>query len=65
VAVDAGAFVQEVIAADYFGFGIRQERVGVVGFAAEILGLPRGIDADGDGPDAKLFKIGETFLNTP
>jgi hypothetical protein len=65
VAVDAGAFVQEVVSADYFGVGIGQESVGVASLTAEVLGLARRIDADGHGPDAELFKIGETFLDTP
>jgi hypothetical protein len=65
VAVDAGAFVKEVVAADNLGIGVGEKRVVVAGLAAEILGLARGIDTDGDGPDAELFKIGETFLDTP
>jgi hypothetical protein len=65
VAVDAGAFVQEVISADYFGIGIGEESVGVAGLAAEILGLAGRIDTDGHGLDAELFKIRETFLDTP
>jgi hypothetical protein len=65
VAVDTGAFVQEVVAADYFGVGIGEKGVGVACFAAKRLGLAGRIDTDGDGPDAELFKIGETFLNTP
>jgi hypothetical protein len=41
VTVDAGSFVQEIVAADYVGVGVRQERVRVAGLAAEILGLRR------------------------
>ena len=65
VAIDAGAFVQEVVAADHFGIGVGEERVGVAGFAAEVLRLSGRIDANGDGPDAELFEIRETFLDTP
>jgi hypothetical protein len=65
VAVDAGAFVQEVVAADYLGVGVGEESVSVAGLAAEILGLGGRIDTDGDGPDAELLKIGKTFLDTP
>jgi hypothetical protein len=52
VAFDAGALVEEVVAADYFGIGIREKRVGVTGFAAEVLRLGGRIDANGDGLDA-------------
>lgn len=65
VTVDAGAFVKEIVAADHLGIGIGQKRIGVAGFAAEILGLTGRIDANSDGPDTELFQIRETFLNTP
>ena len=65
VSVDAGAFVQEIVAADYLSIGIGEKSVSVAGLAAEILGFAGRIDADGDGSDAELFKIGEAFLNTP
>jgi hypothetical protein len=52
VALDASALVEEVVAADYFGIGIREKRVGVTCFAAEILRFRWRIDADGDGLDA-------------
>jgi hypothetical protein len=52
VGVDAGALVEEVVAADYFGIGIRKKRVGVTRFAAEILRFRWRIDADGYGLDA-------------
>jgi hypothetical protein len=65
VSIDAGAFVQEIVATDYLSIGVGEERVAVAGLAAEILGFAGRIDADGHGPDAELFKIGETFLNTP
>jgi len=64
-AVDACAFVKEIVAADHFGGGVGEERIGVAGFAAEILGLAGRIDANGDGPDAEPFQIRETFLDTP
>ena len=64
-AVDAGALVEKIVAADHFGTRVGEERVGVGRLAAEILRLAGRIDADGDGPDAKLFEIRETLLNTP
>jgi hypothetical protein len=65
VAVDTGAFVKEIVAADHFGSRIGEERIIVAGFAAEILRFAGRIDANGYGPDAELFKIRETFLDTP
>jgi hypothetical protein len=65
VALDAGAFVKQIVAADHFSIGIGEKGVRIAGFAAEILRLAGRIDADGDGPDAKLFEIRETLLNTP
>jgi hypothetical protein len=52
VAVDSSAFVKEIVAADHFGIGVGEERVGVAGFAAEILRFAGRIDADGDGLNA-------------
>jgi hypothetical protein len=52
VAFDAGALVEEVVAADYFSSGVREKRVGVTGFAAEILRFRWRVDANGDGLDA-------------
>jgi hypothetical protein len=37
VALHAGALVKKVVAADRFGIGIREKRVRVTGFAAEVL----------------------------
>jgi len=65
VAVDAGAFVQQIVAADHFSIGIGEKGVSVASFAAEVLRLAGRVDADGDGPDAELFEIRETLLNTP
>jgi hypothetical protein len=65
VAVDAGALVKEIVAANHFGIGVGEECIGVAGLAAEILGLAGRIDANGYGPDAKLFEIRETLLDTP
>ena len=55
VAVDAGAFVKQVVATDHFSIGIGKKGVSVAGFVAEVLGLAGRIDTDGDGPDAELF----------
>jgi len=65
VAVDAGAFVKEIVTADHFGIGVGEKGVGVAGLAAEILGFAGRINANGHGPDAELFQIRETFLDTP
>ena len=65
VAFDAGPFVQQIVAADHFSIGIGEKGVSVASFAAEVLRLAGRIDADGDGPDAELFEIRETFLDTP
>ena len=65
VAVDAGALVQEIVAANHFGIGVGEECIGVAGLAAEILRLTGRIDANGYGPDTELFEIRETFLDTP
>ena len=52
VAVDAGSFMQEVVPPDGFGVGVGEKRVGVVGLAAEILGLGGRVNADGDRLDS-------------
>ena len=65
VAVDAGAFVKQIVAADHFSGGIGEKGVSVASFVAKVLRLAGRIDTDGDGPDAKLFEIRETLLNTP
>ena len=65
VTVDAGALVKEIVAADHLGIAVGQKRIGVAGFAAEILGLTGRIGANGYGPDTELFQIRETFLDTP
>jgi len=39
VAFDAGAFVKHIIPPDDFRVGIREKRIGVAGFAAEVLRL--------------------------
>ena len=52
VAFDACALVEEIVAADYFGSGVREKRVRITGFAAEILRFRWRVDANGDGIDA-------------
>jgi len=49
VALDPGAFVEEVVAADYFGVWIGEKSVGIAGFAAQVLRFAGGINADGHG----------------
>jgi hypothetical protein len=51
VAVDAGSLVEEIVAADYLGIGVREKRVVVAGLAAEVLGLGTRIDANSYGLD--------------
>ena len=65
VAVDAGSFVQQVVAADGLGIRVREKRIRIAGFAAEVLRLAGRIDADGHGPDAQFLEIREMILDTP
>jgi hypothetical protein len=65
VALHAGALVEQVVAADCFGIGIREKRVRVTGFAAKVLRFRWRVDADGDGLDAQFLEILQTVLNTP
>ena len=65
VAVDAGAFVQEIVTTNDFGIGIGKERVGVAGFVAKIGGVAGGIDADGQGSDASRLQLRKMFFDTP
>jgi len=65
VTVDAGSFVQQVVAANRFGVGVREKRKGIAGFAAQVLRLAGRIDADGHGPDAQFLEIRQMFLDTP
>ena len=52
VALHAGTLVEKVVAADCFGIGIREKRVGVAGLAAEVLRFRWRVDADGGDLDA-------------
>jgi hypothetical protein len=52
VALDARALMKEIVASDYFCVRIREKRVGVTGFAAEVSRLGRRVDANGYGLDA-------------
>ena len=65
VAVNAGAFVEQIVAADHFSSGIGEKGGSGASFVAKVLRLAGRIDTDGDGQDAKLFEIRETLLNTP
>lgn len=65
MAVDAGSFVEEVIAADYLGTGVGQECVRVASFAAEVLRLAGSINTDGNGLDAELCELLQFLLDTP
>ena len=65
MAFDAGTFVKHIVAPDNFGVGIREKRVGVTGFAAEVLRLGGRIDTDGYGLDAQLLEVLQLFLDTP
>jgi hypothetical protein len=57
MAVHAGAFVKEIVAADHFGVGVGEESVRVTSFAAEILRLRGRVDADGDRLYSQFFEI--------
>jgi hypothetical protein len=50
--VDAGSFVEEVVAADYFGIGVGEECIRVAGLAVEVLRLSGSVNTDGDRLDA-------------
>ena len=65
MAVDACAFVQQVVAADYFGVGVREKGKRVAGFMAEIPGLGGRIDADGHGLDTQFLELLQLLLDTP
>lgn len=52
VTVDASAFVEEIVAADYLRVGIGEKCVSVTGLAAEVLGFGGRIDANRHGPNA-------------
>lgn len=52
VALDAGASVEEIVAADCFGVRVGKESVGVAGLAAEVLRFRWRVDADGGDLDA-------------
>ena len=52
MAVDAGSFVEEVVAADYLGIRVGQECVRVASLAAEVLRLGGSVNTDGNGLDA-------------
>ena len=65
MAFDARALMKEIVASDYFCVGIREKRIGVTGFAAEVLRLGGRIDTDGYGLDAQLLEVLQLFLDTP
>ena len=65
VAVDAGTFVEHIVAANDFRVGIGEKRIGVAGFMAEIMGLGGRIDADGDGLDTQFLELLQLLLDTP
>jgi hypothetical protein len=57
--------VDEVIAADDLGVGIREDGERVAGLAGQVGRGGGRVDADGDRADAQPFELGETLLNTP
>jgi hypothetical protein len=65
VATNSGTLVEDVVAPDYFRVGVREKRVGVTGFTAEVLRFRRRIDADGYGLDAQFLEILQMVLYTP
>ena len=52
VAVYAGSFVKEIVAADYFGLGIGEECVGVASLTAKVLRRGGSVNTYGNGLDA-------------
>jgi len=65
VAVDAGTFVEHIVAANDFRVGIGEKRIGVAGFMAEIMGLGGRIDADGHRLDTQFLELLQLLLDTP
>jgi len=59
----AAAMVDQVIAADYVEFGVREKREGVSGFIAQSGRFFRRINADGNGLHAGSLKFLEIFLD--
>jgi hypothetical protein len=65
VAISAGPFVEQVVAADDFGVGVGEEGIGVAGFAAQAGGFTGRVHANGDGSDSGGLKFGEMLFDTP
>jgi len=57
--------VDQIVARNGVEPGVRKKGKGVAGFLAEFARLFRTINADGDGTNAGLVKLGEIFLNAP
>jgi len=57
------AFMQQVVAANGFSRGIRQDRKRVSGFASQVARNFRRVHADRDRANAGGFKLFQVFLN--
>jgi hypothetical protein len=65
VAVDAGAFVEEVVLADDRAVGVGEDGEGVAALPGEIRRLRRGVDADRDRANAEALEFRKLLLDTP
>ncbi len=63
VAIGAGSGVEEVVIANYLGIGIGEELERESGFAGEVAGDFRRIDADRYGNDAGGLEFGKLLLD--
>jgi hypothetical protein len=64
-AVDAGVGMYEVPTADDVFFGVGENRESVAGGLAEMLGLLRRVNANGDDANFARVEIGKVLLETP
>ena len=65
MAVYPGTLVEQVVAANNFGVGVGEKRIGIAGFVAKILGLSRRIDTYAYRLNAKLLEVLQSILDTP
>ena len=64
-AVDAGVRMDEVPPADDVVFGVGENRESVASGLAEVLGLFRGVHANGDDTNLARVEIGKVLFETP
>ncbi len=63
--VNSGARVQQIIAANHFGFRIRKKRESVAGSLTKIVRNLWSVDADCNRTNPCLFELSQTILNAP